>query len=947
MIKSVKRLTSLSDGHNLSSLVLSGELDTGLQMRIRQVLRDGYYRGSRPPLTALRIHESSIVSEVKSTGVRIFNPLHLEVVRVFDSGTLHQLSDILQGYPAEFAENNKTAFIHSGIYSPCLPPQLQHVRDICFSYQIGGEYLATHRLDALRSIIRRLLRSATHTSSFGDTLAHAQAISLAQIIRLLVCKDTFEDQVERDNEDMWALTHQLWQHAPIQLPSTLSPWQAWLFSESVRRTIMSRTKKQRLRLIKMGTSEPVTSKVADLVYPVGKILTFNASIHTTSSCQQKTIQVKINRQQLSYTCSSGSVVEEVSDFLDKPEGNNQFLKMFDRRAAEDLRDEWGAPPWSENIEKEYNATLDYVDENGSGWDEAEDEAFMEDMQRRLYEAEVATYDRLKEYQGKCIPQLLATVKLDTSPPNVALSAQQRELHRQKGIILEYLHGFTLRDMIEKAPESAWQDIVDQCLKVVDIFGDHDILNKDVRLDNFMIVPRRDKYQVFMIDFGQCRFRREGESDADWGRLKYSYDEEGFVRLMMNSHARRVDAAHDRECKNTCPFMSGNWVLIHLKFTINSHSLTCGDGFSGSHRLRDVLARFINRNFNPHKAVTKNQLIVTSGVGQAIELSGFSLCDKGDGVLLGRPHYGNFPIDFGYRAEAKIVGVSFGDIDPFSLEAVVLYEKALIDAQEHGIRVKVLLLCNPHNPLGRCYTSKVLQAYMKLCQKHSLHLLSDEIYALSVWKNENAPDAPEFTSVLSINTNELINANLLHVMWGMSKDFGANGIRIGCLITRNEAFMRACVANSEFSGPSSLSDLAAMSILSDDKFLETFIKTNRLRLAENYKIVTEFLASHNIPYKEGSNSGLFVWADLFAPNRTLIDNSALKQEDAGAALRTVEAKMTEALLKEKIFVASGGDFGTDVSGWYRIVFAHEKTYLLEGLERMVSAVEKFGRDLGIN
>lgn len=43
-------------------------------------------------------------------------------------------------------------------------------------------------------------------------------------------------------------------------------------------------------------------------------------------------------------------------------------------------------------------------------------------------------------------------------------------------------------------------------------------------------------------------------------------------------------------------------------------------------------------------------MVTSGVGQAIELSGFALCDKGDGVLLARPHYGNFPIDLGYRVE---------------------------------------------------------------------------------------------------------------------------------------------------------------------------------------------------------------------------------------------------------------------------------------------------------
>jgi hypothetical protein len=172
------------------------------------------------------------------TGFRIFNPLHLEVVRVFDQGTLHHLSEILQSLPAEFAEHSKTAFIHPGIYVPNLPSQLQVIRDICYSYQVGGEYLASLRLDVLRSTIRRLLCSAAHTSSFPEILAYAQAISLAQIIRLLICQDPQGDEVERDNEDMWALTHQLWQHAPIQLPSTLSPWHAWLFSESVRRTIM-------------------------------------------------------------------------------------------------------------------------------------------------------------------------------------------------------------------------------------------------------------------------------------------------------------------------------------------------------------------------------------------------------------------------------------------------------------------------------------------------------------------------------------------------------------------------------------------------------------------------------------------------------------------------------------------------------------------------------------
>jgi hypothetical protein len=230
-----QRLNHTINSHTLSLLVVRGELDTGLQMYIRQVLRDG------PPLATLNIswrNEFSVVNGPAHTGLRIFNPLHLEVVWVFDQTSLHRLSDVLRSFPAEFVEHNKTAFIHPGIYELSLPPQLREAQDVCYSFQVGGEYLASFQLSALRSTIRRLLRSATHASSFPETLAYAQSITLAQIIRLLTCADSDEDQIERDNEDMWALTHTLWQNAPTQLPSTLSPWQAWLFSEGVRRTIM-------------------------------------------------------------------------------------------------------------------------------------------------------------------------------------------------------------------------------------------------------------------------------------------------------------------------------------------------------------------------------------------------------------------------------------------------------------------------------------------------------------------------------------------------------------------------------------------------------------------------------------------------------------------------------------------------------------------------------------
>ncbi len=48
---------------------------------------------------------------------------------------------------------------------------------------------------------------------------------------------------------------------------------------------------------------------------------------------------------------------------------------------------------------------------------------------------------------------------------------------------------------------------------------------------------------------------------------------------------------------------------------------------------------------------------------------------------------------------SVIGVSFGTVDAFAAEALEAYEKALLDARDRGVRVRALILCNPHNPLG--------------------------------------------------------------------------------------------------------------------------------------------------------------------------------------------------------------------------------------------------------
>ena len=65
-------------------------------------------------------------------------------------------------------------------------------------------------------------------------------------------------------------------------------------------------------------------------------------------------------------------------------------------------------------------------------------------------------------------------------------------------------------------------------------------------------------------------------------------------------------------------------------------------------------------------------------------------------------------------------------------------------------------------LGRCYPRDTLIALMKLYQRYKIHLISDEIYALSVWENSEHPNAVKFTSVLSIDLKNTIDPDLVHV-----------------------------------------------------------------------------------------------------------------------------------------------------------------------------------------
>jgi aspartate/methionine/tyrosine aminotransferase len=87
-------------------------------------------------------------------------------------------------------------------------------------------------------------------------------------------------------------------------------------------------------------------------------------------------------------------------------------------------------------------------------------------------------------------------------------------------------------------------------------------------------------------------------------------------------------------------------------------------------------------------------------------------------------------------------------------------------------------------------AETLKEIARFCGRNNLHLISDEIFALSVYDNPQAPIVTPFSSILALNLGNCIDRDFIHVAYGAGKDFGATGLRLGVLHSRNEGLISA-------------------------------------------------------------------------------------------------------------------------------------------------------------
>lgn len=172
-------------------------------------------------------------------------------------------------------------------------------------------------------------------------------------------------------------------------------------------------------------------------------------------------------------------------------------------------------------------------------------------------------------------------------------------------------------------------------------------------------------------------------------------------------------------------------------------------------------------------VTPDDIIITSGGSEAILFAFMACLNPGDEIIVPEPAYANY-IAFAISAGAKIRTIATTIDEGFSLPKVEQFEELI------NSRTRAIMICNPNNPTGYLYTRREMNQIRDLVKKYDLYLFSDEVYREYIYTGS------PYISVFHLDGIER-NTVLID---SVSKRYSECGIRIGCLITKNDEIRKA-------------------------------------------------------------------------------------------------------------------------------------------------------------
>ena len=302
-------------------------------------------------------------------------------------------------------------------------------------------------------------------------------------------------------------------------------------------------------------------------------------------------------------------------------------------------------------------------------------------------------------------------------------------------------------------------------------------------------------------------------------------------------------------------------------------------------------------------IKKEWIVPCYGVVPSMNFAIEAYTKKGDGVIIQTPIYPPFASSVKHR-KRKL------------LENTLVYEGGTYkidfkDFEKKAAKAKLFLLCSPHNPTGRVWSSKELEKIIEICLANDVLIVADEIHADIVY-------AKTFRSIGSF---EKMQKNCV-VLTAPSKTFNIAGLNTSYAIIPDDSVRRKYMLEQNKSGISNGNPFGIEALMSAYEEGDAWLDALKVHLAENIAYVNAFLKENKLPIKTVKTEATFLmWLDCSALG---MSHKALVKffiEDA------------------KLGLNDGLSFGATGEGFMRLNVGTDKAVLEVAMNRILNAYKE--------
>lgn len=305
-------------------------------------------------------------------------------------------------------------------------------------------------------------------------------------------------------------------------------------------------------------------------------------------------------------------------------------------------------------------------------------------------------------------------------------------------------------------------------------------------------------------------------------------------------------------------------------------------------------------------VEKKWLVKTPGIVFAIGVAVQALTKEGDAVMIQQPVYYPFSEvvkDSGRKLVNNALVLKDGhyEIDFEDFERKIAEEK-----------VKLFVLCSPHNPVGRVWTKEELLQIGEICLKYGVKVVSDEIHSDFVYGDRKhyvfATVDPRFEEFSIICT-------------APSKTFNLAGLQASNIFIPNVQIRKAFRKQMSAVGYSQINMIGLHACKAAYETGREWLEELKVYLKGNLDFVRDYLEKNIPQIKLIEPEGTYlIWLDF-------------------RALGLPEEKLEHLIVHEaKLWLDSGAIFGKDGEGFERINIACPRAVLEEACKRLQKAVQ---------